>query len=279
MSLNKVCIIAANNSITEDNKVIDYIQLASIAAERVKYFLDLPTVIITDSSEEAAKYSIFYGVIEHTPKKVSKRNMIAGSNTIQYKWYNDCRVDAYDLTKGLADKVLMIDADYMVASDQLKNWLNNDYSFLIFDDVKDVTNSKIYESSKYFPSNDITQRWATAICFDHSEQSNVIFNTAKMIRENYNFYAIMFGLSPAVYRNDLAFSIACHLHNIPCNSYEPLYNIPPGSEIRYLNHLNSWIVMNGQKAILWEHDMHVLNKNYAIDIHLMNQLRLKNVAA
>lgn len=279
MSSNKkICVIAANNSIT-DGKVIDYIQLASVAAERVKYFLGLDTYIITNDPTLASQFSIFAKIIEYKPTKISKRVMVSSDDTIQYDWFNDSRIAAFELTKGLADKVLMLDADYIVGSDQLSPWLKNDCPFSIFNHASDVIGKDTYQGFKYFPSNDILQRWATGICFDHSEEARVIFDTANMVRENYEFYALMTGLPSTVYRNDLAFSVACHLHNIPYNDPPTLFNVPATSEIYYTNKDANWIIVNGMRGIIWDYDMHVLNKKYAIDPQCMNQLRLKNVTA
>lgn len=279
MSSNKICVIAANNSITEDNKVIDYIQLASIAAERVKYFLGLPTVIITDDVEEVAKYPVFYGAINQKSITPSKRIMIAGDDTIQYNWYNDSRIDAFELTKHIGKRILMIDADYIIASDQLIHWINADYPFMIFNNVYDITGRKIYDNTKYLPSNDIVQRWATAICFDHSEESRLVFDTVRMVKENYTFYSLMTGMPSSPYRNDLAFSIACHLHNIPFNS-QTLYNLPPDATLNLLpQNKNQWLAIYGTSGVIWNCDVHILNKMYAIEQLKMNELRLQNVSA
>lgn len=279
MSLNdKICVIAANNSYTNDNKLVDYLQLASIAAERVKYYLGLSTYLITDDINAAKEYTIFADYIESNPTTINKRNVIAGDSTIQYSWKNDARIDAFKLTKGLANKVLMIDADYMVASDQLSVCLKNDSHFWLFSNALDITGSGIY-AKKYFPSNDIPQRWATAMCWDHSIEAEVVFETAKMVRNNYEFYALMLGMPKAPFRNDVAFSVAAHLHNIP-TSYNPrLWNLPPAGVLYYNDNVAQWVVGFGEKCFRWNNDIHILNKMYAIDYTLMEQLRLHNVKA
>lgn len=279
MSLNdKICVIAANNSYTDDNELIDYLRLASIAAERVKYFLGLQTYLITDDINAAKEYTIFAGHIESTKAIVNKRNVIAGDSMIQYVWKNDARIDAFNLTKGLANKVIMIDADYMIASDQLAVCLKNDSPFWMFSDVRDITGSGIY-TNNYFPSNDIHQRWATAMCWDHSIEAEVIFETAKMVRDNYEFYALMLDMPRSSFRNDVAFSVAAHLHNVPFTNSQRLWNLPPGGHVLYKEKLNSWIVSFGEKVFTWQYDIHILNKMYAIDYTLMDNLRLQNVKA
>lgn len=278
-SNKKICVIAANNSLTEDNQLIDYIKLASIAAERVKYYLGLDTCLITNDETTASQYYNFCKIIEYNPHKITKRALAVSDKLIKYNWYNDCRIAAFDLTKDIADRVLMIDADYIVASDQLLSWTTADYPFLIFDNAVDVAGKGTYDAFKTCPSKDIIQRWATAICFDHSEESKIIFETAKMVRDNYEFYSLMFGFPTSPFRNDLAFSVACHLHNVPKNPTVKLFNVPPSSHIRYLSKPNTWLIISGIRASFCSHDIHVLNKNYAIDNFLMNQLRLSNVQA
>lgn len=277
-SNDAICVIAANNSKTADDKNIDYIQLASIAADRVKYYLDLPTYIISADLDEASKYSNFAGILTSTPTKITKRNVMAGNDHIQYDWLNDTRISAFELTKGLADRVLMIDADYMVASAQLRIWVNSDNPFSIFTSVKDLSNRGIY-SSKYLPSNDIIQRWATAMCWDHSEEAEAIFETAKMVRDNYDFYAVMFGMPKSLFRNDVAFSVACHLFNVPAYENQQLWNLVPAANIKYSEKMKEWLLLFNDTCVIWNHDVHVLNKQYAIDPALMDQLRLNNVPA
>lgn len=278
MSLSdRVCVIAANNSRTEENKIINYIKLASIAAERVKYYLGIPTYIITSNFDEASKYNNFEGIIQYQPSRINKRHVVAGKDAIKYDWLNDSRIDAFELTKNLANKVLMIDADYMVSSDQLYSWLGNDYPFLILDSAYDISGSNIYNRT-YLPSNDIVQRWATVMCWDQSDEAKIIFDTARMIRDNYEFYALMFEFPKTPFRNDLAFSVACHLHNIPKVSNK-LFNLAPSGNIYQTKNMNGWVIDLNDKIFCWNTDIHILNKTYAIDVELMNLLRLQNVKA
>lgn len=280
MSSNKaICVIAASNSYTLDGKLIDYIQLASIAAERVKFFLNLDTYLITEDIESAKEYKSFFAdILINSPKKISKRTMLSNDELIQYNWKNDSRIEVFNLTKHLADKILMIDADYMIASDQLKVWLNTDYPFILFDTAIDAAGSGVY-NNKYFPSNDITQCWATAMCWTTSYEAEIIFDTAKMVRDNYEFYATMLCMPKGVYRNDLAFSVACHLHNIPLNKNQKLWNLIPTARLEYFDKIKQWLIYSNNKVVRWNHDIHILNKQYAIDKTLMDNLRLRHDSA
>lgn len=279
MSSNRICVIAANNTYTEEGKFIDYIQLANIAAERAKYYLDLPTFIITEDKSYAKKFKSFAGIIEHNPTKINRRAVLAGNDHITYKWYNDSRIDAFDLTKDIADKILMIDADYMIASDQLSVWLKTDYPFLIFNSAYDITGLGVYKNN-YFPSNDIVQRWATAICWTNTEEAQAVFSAAKMVRENYDFYSTMLEFPKSPFRNDLAFSVACHLLNISLNNTIKLFNLIPSCTVEYSDKIKEWLIYYDlDKCMRWNYDLHILNKNYAMDYELMNNLRLQNVEA
>lgn len=280
MSWDKqACVIAAHNTYTKDGVLLDYIKLASIAAERVTHYLKVPVYLITEdvhavSNEDFGKFT---GVIEHSPIKITNRAMIVGDNSVTYPWKNDARIDAYELTKGLADNILMIDADYMVASDRLLPWLHTDNPFIMFNNASDVTRHGIYDTWD-FPSNDIPQRWATAMKWSHSNEADAVFETAKMVRDNYEFYALMLGMPKAPFRNDLAFSVASHIHSIPTNYTETLYNLPPGGYI-YKSTMEHkvWVVGLHNNCVSWNHDIHVLNKHYAMSPDLMNHLRLQDV--
>ena len=282
MSLSKACVIAAINTQTNNGTTLDYIRLAGIAAERARYFLGVPVFLLTDTIyNKSIDLPMFDGVMSYKPGKTSKRAMLAGTDTITYEWHNDVRVNAYELTHGLADKILMIDADYMIGSDTLTPWLNTDIPFQIFNHAVDVLNKGSYPN-KHFPSNDVIQRWATAMCWDSSQEAETIFETAQMVRDNYEFYALMLGMSRAPFRNDVAFSVACHLHSVPYMAKPQLFNLPADSYLFTRNEKESshrWLIQDGHYLNLWDGDLHILNKAYAMDDALMNELRLTNVTA
>jgi hypothetical protein len=281
MYWNKVCVIAASNSVTKDGQALNYIELANIAAERVKYYLGLPVLLLTNDLTVPHKHmSNFTGLVAADPlMKTSQRKMLAGKETIQYDWKNDLRVDAYDTLKDYADRILMIDADYMIATDQLKSWVYSDQPFHIFNHVVDTSGRDVYER-KHFPSHDIVQRWATAMCWNYSKEAEAVFETAKMVRDNYEFYALMLGMPTAPFRNDLVFSVACHLLNIPESESPALFNLPADSYLCNRGDNDAWLIYNQTQYInVWSGDLHVLNKSYAIDPQLMQELTLHNVPA
>lgn len=276
MRFAKICVIAANNSQTTDGKMIDYIQLANVAASRVKLHLNIPVFLVTSNAGlQASSISNFDSSFTIITSVKSQRRMIAGEESIQYEWYNDMRVDVYDIFRHVAEKILMIDADYMIASDLLKPWLESDAPFQIFDKTVDVTGRDLY-NSVYFPSNDIIQRWATAICWTPCDEAKVIFDTARMVRENYEFYSLMLGMPAIPYRNDVAFSVACHLHNVPL-SPQRLFHLPQDSYLfAKSSYPETWMIRNGHLVNLWSGDLHILNKSYAIDPALLEELKIKN---
>jgi hypothetical protein len=117
------------------------------------------------------------------------------------------------------------------------------------------------------------------MCWDYSEEAEVIFKTAEMVRDNYEFYAVMLGMPKSPFRNDVAFSVACHLHNVPVYQYQTLWNLLPAANVKFLKKREQMLVTVGDKSIMWNFDFHVINKQYAIDTSLMNELRLTNVPA
>lgn len=273
---DKLCVIAATNSKTEDGKTVDYIRMARIAARRVKHYLGIPTFLITNSLMNVPLDDDFLGVLYgYTPTTLSTREVLAGSDIIKYTWINDMRIQAYERTYDLAKKILMIDADYMVSTNLLYHWLEIDSPFQIFDRAYDVSGRGINNEVR-FPSKDIVQRWATAMCWEPGPKAEAIFETAKMVRENYAFYALMLGMPTSPFRNDVAFSVACHLHNVPESLPIPLYNVPVDTDIikpRWAPE-EEWILGTGTDIFAWKSDMHVMNKNYAINPMLMDRLRL-----
>jgi hypothetical protein len=130
-------------------------------------------------------------------------------------WLNTSRVDAYDLTPW--DRTLVLDADYVVATDQLAALLDADQDFLAHKKAYDATGCNDFVGLNSFGQHRMPMWWATVMMFRRSDHARLIFDAMRMVRDNWSHYRQLYKIPQATYRNDHALSIAlliCDGHSI-----------------------------------------------------------------
>jgi hypothetical protein len=175
-----------------NNEQIDYEAMARWSAKNIERHLGIPTHIITDTSAPGTNTRHFTDV---------------GLVT----WHNHNRMDAYRLSPW--NRTLVLDADYVVASNQLQAVLDVDQDFLTHRWAYDVTGCNTFEGLNYFGNNRMPMWWATVMMFRKSKQAELIFNSMQMIRDNWTHYRNLYKNTNATYRNDHALSIALGIVN------------------------------------------------------------------
>jgi hypothetical protein len=175
-----------------NNEHTDYVAMARWSAQNIERHLDIPTHIITDDSRTDSG---------------SRHFSDAGPAT----WHNTNRMDAYRLSPW--DRTLVLDADYVVASDQLRGVLDCDQDFLAHRWAYDVTGCNDFRGLNWFGDVRMPQWWATVMVFNRSRQAELIFDTMAMIRDNWTHYKNIYKNNARTYRNDHALSIALLIIN------------------------------------------------------------------
>ena len=174
-------IFAVNNGAT------DYQAMAQWSAANIQRHLGIATHIIS-----------------HEPSShINSRHF---TDLGHVAWHNTSRVDAYDLSPW--DRTLVLDADYVVASDSLGVLLQADHDFFAHRDAYDVTGCNDFQGLNYFGEHRMPQWWATVMMFRRSDHARFIFDTMRMIRDNWRHYRDLYKIRQATYRNDHALSIA-----------------------------------------------------------------------
>ena len=107
----------------------------------------------------------------------------------------------------------MLDADYVVASNQLQSVLEVDQDFLAHRWAYDVTGNNNFEGLNYFGNNCMPMWWATVMMFRKSNHARLIFKSMRMIKDNWTHYRNLYKNTTATYRNDHALSIALGIVN------------------------------------------------------------------
>jgi hypothetical protein len=183
-------IFAINNGAT------DYDVMARWSARNIERHLGIPTHIITDRNTDSTNRRHFADLGHVT-------------------WHNASRVDAYDLTPW--DRTLVLDADYVVATDQLAALLEADQDFLAHRSAYDATGCNDFVGLNSFGEHRMPMWWATVMMFRRSCHARLIFDAMRMVRNNWSHYRRLYKIRQATYRNDHALSIAlliCDGHSL-----------------------------------------------------------------
>ena len=185
-----------------NNEHIDYLAMANWSAKNIRRHLDLPIALITNQRVPDNYYfeQIIYANTES--KSTRKFNDIKESVT----WYNGNRTDAYTLSPW--KQTLVLDADYVVASNQLTEILKINQNFVAHQKAYDVTGNPAFDEHNYFGRNRMLMSWATVMMFRRSKQAEMIFNLMTMVKNNWDHYRSLYGVGKTTYRNDYALSIA-----------------------------------------------------------------------
>ena len=180
----------------------NYYEMALYTARRVKHFLNLPITLITDKeSLPNIADKIWDKVITVTPDKDNFRDW--------GMWINKGRYQAYELSP--YDETLLLDVDYVVNSNKLLSVFDlyddfcchNQTSFLMQPGVsQELLSSYSYETL-----------WATVVAFKKTDRAKQIFDTLKMVQDNYDHYANIHSFVGGVYRNDYALTLALKIVN------------------------------------------------------------------
>lgn len=222
-----------------NNEEIDYVAMAAWSAKNIRRHLGIPTAIVTDAETVP---DVFEHVI-HVPK--------TGTDTRHFEdvgatvtWHNASRVDAYNLTPW--EQTLVLDADYVVASNSLKTVLDMPQDFTCHNWAWDLTLTNDFTGLNRFGEHSMPMWWATVMMFRKSNTAQYIFDSMHMVRENWQHYRDLYKIQKKTYRNDFALSIALgivsghtqHVDNIswPLASIMPKYRLERGAEDYYIVH-------------------------------------------
>lgn len=251
-----------------NNTAFDYVKMAAWTADNVRRHLGIPVALITDRPTD------------HVFDKV----ILQASTAKDQRWFDDakCRVpwnnwsrpDAYDLSPW--DRTLLIDADYVVASDRLKVMLDTAGEvFLCHDRAQDAASVNDFQGLNRMGTYEWPLCWATVLVYDRGSHARLIFDSMKMIRENWSHYQHIYHDSSRIYRNDHALTIALNIVNGHVRSHNhipwPLVTVMPEHRLMQIgqdhyrlifkktNDREAWIEIRDQ-------DFHAMGKQSLMDM-------------
>ena len=245
------------------NEKTDYVAMAAWSVCNIHRHLGIPVAIVTDQKNHL-DLSGFDQVIFAEPSSGGTRNFEDyGSNVT---WHNASRPDAYNLTPWT--NTLLLDADYLVASDQLRHVCMNSRDLKAYSRSIDVHGNHNLDS---FGNPAMSMNWATVVQFRKCAQAQHIFDCMNMIRENWQHYRDIYHIHSRTYRNDYSLSIALnilngHVPNVAYNSIlGSLTNVYPSNKLTEINqdcYRIAWAAADGKKhhVDLANQDLHAMGK-------------------
>jgi hypothetical protein len=195
---------------------VDYVKLALFAAKRVKEHLGIPVSLATDSTDWLKFYpehtEVFDKIIPIVGNTNQQKRFYDG--TLVYKtaeWKNLTRNQAYDITP--YDRTLVLDSDYIINSNTLVKALNNDYSFQIFRKSFDLALNRDNSCFQRINQYSIPFYWGTVFIFEKTASTRALFDLIEYIKNDWEYFRIIYKIDAPNFRNDFAFSIAIHIMN------------------------------------------------------------------
>jgi hypothetical protein len=177
------------------------------------------------------------------------------------EWLNVDRHMSYELSP--YDTTLVMDIDYLPFTDNLRQFLDTSYDFLISKEAHDLTGRNSFNMNRW---SMIDMVWATVFVFRKGKQAKRIFETIKYVKKYYSYFVEMYRIYAKNYRNDYAFSIALQ-QSLGFIDYDilpiKLSTLPPDAKVlEIVDNMISWSY-NNQINYTSDQDVHVLNKELA----------------
>lgn len=181
-----------------------------------------------------------------------------GNNKLGKEWNNVDRHLAYELSP--YDTTLVMDIDYFCYSNNLLQFMDTKYDFLIGKEAHDLTNRNTFGQRIW---SMIPMVWATVFIFKKTKKVKQLFDTIKYVKKYYYYFNHMYRIFSKNFRNDYAFAIALQQLN-GFVDYDTLpiaiSTLPPDCKIvKMTNDGIAW-KYEDKISFLNNHDVHVLNK-------------------
>ena len=177
------------------------------------------------------------------------------------EWHNVDRHMAYELSP--YDVTLVMDIDYFPFTDNLRQFLDTNYDFLISKHAHDLTNRDSFDQRRW---SMIDMVWATVFIFRKGKRAKRIFDMVKYVKQYYHYFNEMYRVYGKNFRNDYAFAIALEQAN-GFITYDTLpiklSTLPPDCEVVKFTDTGLAWRYHDQLNYTQDQDVHVLNKEVA----------------
>lgn len=123
-------------------------------------------------------------------------------------WNNHGRASAYELSP--FEETVVLDADYLVMDSSLDHVWGGSADFMINRAALTLEHKLPHGDEIHVEPFGIPMYWATCFYFKKNEVAELVFKMVEHVRDNYEYYQMLYRLPGRLYRNDYAFSIAIH---------------------------------------------------------------------
>ena len=204
------CLIFAHDS------TIDYGSQAVLAGRLAKKHLGCSITLVADaqtikSVKDKFSQLPFEHIINVDRPATTNQRLLAVDNTDKQEtvsFINGNRASAYDITP--YDRTLVIDSDFLIFSSELNKYWDDEHDFLINAGMLDLAENMDPTGYDVGPDS-IPMMWATNIMFSKTAETKMLFDLVNTVKEEYLYFSQLYNFDPRQYRNDFAFSIACHI--------------------------------------------------------------------
>jgi hypothetical protein len=105
--------------------------------------------------------------------------------------------------------------------------------------------------------------------FTKTPETKILFDLVDYIKQEYVYFSGIYEFHSSQYRNDFAFSIACHI--MSAYGVDPWHGLLPGP--LFFNDYDKLVSVNDQRLVFLHH---IGNKDYLTkasgqDVHMMNK--------
>ena len=274
-----VCFFAYNND------QLDYVKMALAAGKYVKKNLKLPVCLITDEGseswlEESHSKAIIKEVFDYivitndVMKKNRRRHFDSPWTEFAAQFNNSNKHKIYEYSP--FEQTLLLDIDYIVKTDTLLKYFDNERPVCMFDNATTVRNETPALEERFLYDAGIKMWWSTVVYFDRSDFSKMFFDTWSHVAENYEFYQYLYNFPSKLFRTDYCVSIAVHIlagmqdTQVLLGNFDgtALLNMSQKDDIIKVQNANEWIMLAHDQKEVWKN---ILVKVQNQDIHVMNK--------
>lgn len=273
-----------------NNDVVDYASQACVAAAMIKRNMGAWTTLVTDPGTEKFLFDTY---AEHKLFRVFDDVIVLpysefrdDTNERKYrdspwtvrvlKYHNGSRHLAYRLSP--YDETLLVDTDYLIQNATLSECWGSLEDIMINREVVPLDRRPLQRPDVRLDTMSIPLWWATVVYFRKSPRAQLFFDLVEHVRENYEYFSLVYGYPRQPYRNDYAFSIATHMLNGFCETGE----VKPLPVDRILTSVDSDVLIGvpGPNRLRFlVNDSRENWKNYVtnvdgVNVHCMNKLSL-----
>ena len=181
-----------------------------------------------------------------------------GNTKLGKEWNNVDRHMAYELSP--YDTTLVMDIDYFCFTDNLLQFLDTDYDFLVPDTAYDLSGRNTFDQRRW---SMIPMVWATVLVFKKNHKVSKIFETVKYIKQYYSYFNDMYRVYSKNLRNDYLFAMALQqINGFTGYNKLPLAlpTLPPDCKVLKITDTGLAWKHDDKISYVENQDVHVLNK-------------------